>query len=223
MLPEESIWIGNELLELAKKEKLSPLLNFGSSTGHFRELEQPIIYKNIFGPLKERKVQVYHLDIKQADGVDFVGNVFEDKQLYEEVKAKKVKSILCSNLLEHVPDTRPFYHILEELVEDKGYILVTVPYRYPYHADPIDTGYRPTVEEVVNSFSNARLVKGEILTINQTHLQFMLKHPKLIFIVLLRFLTPFYRFYAWKRIVGDIPNLFKKFLVTCVLVEVNRS
>lgn len=223
MLSEESIWIGNALLSLEEKGKLSPLLNFGSSTSHFREKVQPIIFDNIFLPLKRKNAKVYHLDIKRAEGVDFVGNVFEDENLYNLVKEKKARTVLCSNLLEHVPDPRPFYRILEDIVEDKGYILVTVPYRYPYHADPIDTGYRPTVEEVINSFSQARLVKGEILVINQTHFQFLLKHPKLILIILIRCFTPFYRFNAWKRIINDMQNLFKKFLVTCVLVEINKK
>ena len=53
MLNEESIWIGNELINLERQGNLSPLLNFGSSTGHFRKVDQPVIYKNIFEPLEK--------------------------------------------------------------------------------------------------------------------------------------------------------------------------
>jgi hypothetical protein len=222
MLKEESVLIGNELLSLSKIEKMSPLLNFGSSTGHFRKVEQPVIHENIFAPLEDAGVTVYHLDIKKEDGVDFAGNVFEDKELYNEIKAKKIKSILCSNLLEHVPDTKPFYKILEEMIDGKGYILITVPNLYPYHADPIDTKYRPSVADVVAGFSNAKLIKGETIVINQTHFQYICRHPKLFLIILFRVFTPFYHFRAWKKIISDIPNTFKKFRVTCALVEINN-
>ncbi|MBK9660517.1 MAG: hypothetical protein IPO68_11605 [Chitinophagaceae bacterium] len=222
MLKEESVWIGKELLKLAEEGSASPILNFGSSTGHFRKTEQPIIHTNIFEPLEKSAIKVYHLDIKLEEGVDFVGNVFEDKALFNEIRSKNIKCILCSNLLEHVPDPKPFYSILEQLIDGKGYILVTVPFLYPYHADPIDTKYRPTVNDVVQSFSNARLVKGETITINETHFQFIKKHPSLFFIILFRVFTPFYRFKTWKKIISDIPNLFKKFRVTCVLVEISK-
>ena len=223
MLQEESKWICTELLKLNKKNKVSPLLNFGSSTGHFRKKLQSFIHKNIFEPLEMAGVTVFHLDIKESDGVDFVGNVFENRELFNKIREKKINSILCSNLLEHVPDPVPFYKILEELIQDNGYILVTVPFRYPYHADPIDTKYRPTVEEIVMNFSNAKLVKGEILTIDQTHFKYMLQHPRLFFILLIRVFTPFYRFQSWKKIMADFLNFFKKFMVTCVLVQVEKK
>ncbi len=222
MLMEESVWIGNELLNLAKQGELSPLLNFGSSTGHFRRYGQPVIYNNIFRPLQSIEAEVYHLDIKKAEGVDFVGNVFEDKELYNEIKKKGIKTILCSNLLEHVPDRIPFFRILENLLGDHGYLLITVPNLYPYHADPIDTGYRPSVPELVKEFPAAKVIKSEVITVDESHFTFMIKRPKLFLIVLIRLITPFYKFKAWKRNISDLPNWFKKFKVTCVLFELKN-
>ncbi len=222
MLNEESIWIGNELINLERKGNLSPLLNFGSSTGHFRKVDQPVIYKNIFEPLEKSGAEVYHLDVKSDEGVDFIGNVFEDEMLFKKIKEKEIKTILCSNLLEHVPDRKPFFKILHDLLSNEGRLLITVPNLYPYHADPIDTGYRPTVEEILSEFPNGKLLKGEILSIDETYLTFLLKRPKLLLIVLIRIFTPFYKFKAWRRIIGDMPNLTKNFKVACVLIEFEK-
>lgn len=223
MLFEESVWIAKRLRSLKEKGKLTQLLNFGSSTEHFRKVEQPFIHENIFKPIESDQIKVYHLDIKDSQGVDFAGNVFENKKLLNDIKTKQINTILCSNLLEHVPSTNPFFMILEELIHKNGYIIVTVPNLYPYHADPIDTMYRPSVEDIVSSFSNAKLIEGEIITTGQNHFQFLLKKPRFFLVLLIRIFTPFYKFGAWRKIISDLPNLFKKFRVTCVLLEINKQ
>ncbi|MHA2210823.1 MAG: hypothetical protein ACXABV_16845, partial [Candidatus Thorarchaeota archaeon] len=37
---------------------------------------------------------------------------------------------------------------LFDLLNDEGYLIVTVPYHYPYHEDPVDFLFRPRVEEL---------------------------------------------------------------------------
>ncbi|OBQ33891.1 MAG: hypothetical protein AN485_17485, partial [Anabaena sp. MDT14b] len=44
-----------------------------------------------------------------------------------------------------------------------GYIFVTVPYKYPYHRDPIDTMFRPDIQELSSLFPDFKIVNGEIL------------------------------------------------------------
>lgn len=46
MLYEESIWLGNQNRSLLQHE-ISPVLNVGSSTLHFRKVVQPHIQENI--------------------------------------------------------------------------------------------------------------------------------------------------------------------------------
>jgi 2-polyprenyl-3-methyl-5-hydroxy-6-metoxy-1,4-benzoquinol methylase len=51
-------------------------------------------------------------------------------------------------VLEHVPDPGQVAAAIERVVAPGGYLLVTVPSRYPYHPGPIDTLFRPTVGEL---------------------------------------------------------------------------
>src|SRR5690349_19194318 len=77
MMRCDAEWLGRTLAEL-KPEELSPLLNLGASTKHFRQVEQPYIDKLVFRPLEARGVRVIHSDLKAAEGVDLVGDVFND-------------------------------------------------------------------------------------------------------------------------------------------------
>ena len=72
----ESQWLGQRLAALPAEE-LFPLLNVGSSTGEFRTRTQPWIDQKIFAPMRQRGGTVYHLDIKEAPGVDIVGDLFD--------------------------------------------------------------------------------------------------------------------------------------------------
>jgi len=60
--------------------------------------------------------------------------------------------VLCCNILEHVQDARGFADIVSRLVPADGYLVVSVPHSYPFHADPIDTLFRPAPDEVVTMF-----------------------------------------------------------------------
>ncbi len=42
-------------------------------------------------------------------------------------------------------------------------LLVTGPYQFPYHEDPIDTMFRPTPEELRHEFSGLQYIQGEIV------------------------------------------------------------
>jgi hypothetical protein len=138
----------------------SPLLNLGSSTRHFREIIQPHIEKELFGPLREAGVKVVHCDLKEAEGVDFAGDIL-DPEVIRRLKTEGFKCILLSNLLEHVRDREAVAVACEEIVGPGGFILATVPSSYPYHADPIDTYYRPSPAELAKTFRNSELLIGE--------------------------------------------------------------
>ena len=43
------------------------------------------------------------------------------------------------------------------------WLIVTVPFSYPYHRDPIDTMYRPSPSELSQLFAGARMLDGTIL------------------------------------------------------------
>ena len=47
-------------------------LDVGSSTLHYRTVEQPHIEEQVMAPLRARGVEIVHLDAKPAPGVDVV-------------------------------------------------------------------------------------------------------------------------------------------------------
>lgn len=144
----EAIRLRRILLDL---EGVSPLLNLGSSTGHFRKVIKPHIERELFAPLREAGVQVVHSDLKEDEGVDFAGDIL-DPGVRRRLKESGFKCVLLSNVLEHVRDREAVTAACEEIVGPGGFIVATVPSSCPYHADPIDTYYRPSPAELASAF-----------------------------------------------------------------------
>ena len=71
--------------------------------------------------------------------------------------------VLCTSLLEHVSDIQRAKRNLVSLVEPGGYLLVTVPNRYPPHRSPIDNRYRPTSSELESLFQELSVVRSEMI------------------------------------------------------------
>ena len=147
---------------LLDQQSVSPLLNLGSSTGQFRKVAKPHIQSRLFGPLEESGVQVVHCDLKQADGVDLALDIL-DPAAIDLLKPYGFRCILLSNLLEHVRDRQQTADRCEDIAGPGGLILVSVPSSFPYHADPIDTGYRPSPRDLAGLFRRSRCLLAEEL------------------------------------------------------------
>lgn len=147
MRPEEAAWIGAILARLGP-ERVSPLLELGSSTLEFRTVEKPHIDALIHRPLRESGVRIVHADLKDGPGIDISGDIY-DPAVREAVKAVGARSILCCNILEHLTDREAFLRTCDEVLTPGGVLVVTVPRSYPLHLDPIDTYYRPTPEGII--------------------------------------------------------------------------
>jgi hypothetical protein len=145
---------------LRAREGVSPLLNLGSSTREFRETAKPHIQRDLFGPLEAAGIAIFHSDLKQGDGVDLAGDIL-DPEVREALKARGFRSILIANMLEHVRDRDAVTAACEEIVGEGGLILATVPSSFPYHADPIDTGYRPSPAALAAAFAGSRALLME--------------------------------------------------------------
>lgn len=140
----------------------SPLLNIGSSTGEFRRTQKPHIEAELFGPLAAQGVRVRHLDRKAAEGVDIVGDI-ADPALRAGLAAEGFRCLLLCNVLEHVRDRAAVAAACEEIVGSGGLILATVPASFPYHADPIDTLYRPAPDALAALFGRSTPLLAEAL------------------------------------------------------------
>jgi SAM-dependent methyltransferase len=149
VLRAEAAWLAGAL-ERLPADDLSPLLSIGSGAPELRAT-QPWIQRLVYEPLARRGVRVLHHELHQAAGVDVAGDL-TDPRFLERLDELEIRSIMCCNVLEHVPTPGQVASALERAVAPGGYALVSVPRRYPYHPGPIDTLFRPTVDELRGLF-----------------------------------------------------------------------
>ena len=221
MLIEEAKWLGENFCAL--EQECFPMVNIGSSTKEFRSQIQPHIDEFIFNPLRKQGKKVLHTDIKDADGVDLVGDL-NDGKFIEQIKTLGVKSVLCSNLLEHVVSPQSICRQLENMLEPGGLIIVTVPYQYPYHKDPIDTKFRPSIDELCRLFSNSTLIRGEIVTSPGSQAKTLwskFRHGDFlsVFNIVKRWILPLHGLSEWRKARVDMFSLLKPYQVTCVVLK----
>ena len=223
MLYEEAIWIGEKLLTLSKNG--DKILNIGSSTNYSRTISQPHMDKYIFAPLRKKKTKIIHTDIIKGEGVDIVGDL-TNKSFVEELKKQKYDFVLCSNLLEHLEEKQLIVRAIEEILPIEGKAIITVPYNYPYHLDPIDNMFRPNVSELKSlfpklSFDCGNIVQGRSCrenTFHKNYFQQLTPQPKLFLRLFLRLFFPFYKFKVWKYTIKSFATMFSRFSVTCVIL-----
>jgi len=216
MLAAEARWVGNTLDSLAA-ENISPLLNIGSATADFRERLQPWIDRRIFAPLRERRVDVHHLDIQEGAGIDLHGDLNDD-EFMEGLAARRYRALLCCNLLEHVPNPAAICAKVEGLVPVGGYLVVTVPNRFPYHPDPIDTMFRPDVSDIVRLFPNCRLIRGEVLDCG-TGWDYVDRKPQVLIARVRERISGMREHGGVKGSASFFPWLFREFRQSCALLR----
>ena len=149
--PEEAAWFERNLRSRAAHE-LSPLLNVGSSTLEYRASGSTQIDRLLLRPLAARGVEVTHVDLKEDPGVDLVGDI-TDPVFRARVAKIGAKAVLCNNLLEHVPDVPAMCRALAEICPSGGILCLSVPHAFPFHPDPIDNGFRPSVGQLSGIFA----------------------------------------------------------------------
>lgn len=204
-----------------QERNISPLLNIGSSTYEYRVVKQPFIDKEIFRPLVERGIKVIHTDIKIDRGVDLVGNIL-DANFRKRVQALGVKSILCSNILEHVEEIEAFWDGMLELLKDEGLLIITVPYRYPKHMDPIDTKYRPSPDEIISRCGSVTVIDKKIIRVGSP-IATLMKNPIGFIFLIIRVFLPFYNHRGWITAYNKLLHLFKMRDISCVAVKIKTK
>lgn len=224
MRPNEARYVGR-ILEGISVEALSPCLNLGSSTDKFRRSDQPHIQEFIFSPLKARGVEVIHSDLKSQDGVDIAGDIY-DASVLGEIERRRPRAVICCNMFEHVTDRERLASLLTQLVPDGGYLVVTVPHSYPIHYDPIDTGFRPSPDELAAMFSMFKVAQSQLVT-DTTYGKDLVRNlgvPGLA-LHLLRSAAKFFMFWrgraAWIAHFHRYLWLFRPYSVSCVLLQKN--
>lgn len=161
MLAAEARWFAERLARLPADE-IYPLCNLGSADEAFRQQVQPWIDRWLFAPARATGRQVVHVDQKQSAGVDLSGDL-EDEAFLAELEARHFHSVLCANLLEHVHDPARLAERCARIVPPGGYLFVSVPYRFPYHEDPIDTLFRPSPDEIAALFPSMQVCEQAVV------------------------------------------------------------
>lgn len=192
-------------------------LNVGSSTGHFRKCQQPHINAELFAPLEADGLRVIHCDLKPADGVEEVGDVL-DPAFREKLRAYNAQVMICSNLFEHLTDPQAFAAACGDLIAPGGYGLITVPYSYPYHPDPIDTMLRPSPQALAKMLPGWHLERAEVLRSGTFRDDLKATGRPAYFLAhqIVRTALPFYRPSQWRHIAHRLLWLFRAFTVSMV-------
>ncbi|HXC89153.1 MAG TPA: hypothetical protein VNV18_03220 [Stellaceae bacterium] len=217
MFEAEARWL-RTALEGYALERLSPLVNLGSSTAEFREQVQPWAEQGLFRPLRARGVEIVHVDRRVEPGVDLRADLTDPADL-PRLCALRPRALLCCNLLEHVGEPERLARHCLEILPKSGLAFVTVPYSYPYHRDPIDTMYRPSPRELAALFADARLLDGTIIGAGLSYRDDVRRRPWILLRHLARFPAPFLSWEKWRRSMAKLYWLAAEYRITCAVFE----
>jgi hypothetical protein len=126
---------------------------------------------------------------------------------------------VCSNLLEHLTDRAAFARAMTKILPAGGIAIVTVPRSYPFHADPIDTGYRPLPDEIATLFPSCTLVRGEVVDDTTYATELRQKGMRRAFRSVVGAARPWG--VAAKAQRARLRWLFKPFTTSCVVLRMN--
>ncbi len=222
MLVNEARWICSAIKRLGLKDG-AVCLNIGSSTRAFREEQQPHISGEMIQPLEKGGLRFVHCDMKMAEGVDIVADVMSDEGL-RVLQAQSANLLLASNLLEHLTDPKAFCAQLHRVLPIGGYAVVSVPYSFPLHRDPIDTMFRPSPEEIAALFPGFRMVDSAIVE-DGNFLEEIRAQPRPALRLakhLVQCLMPFYRRRKWQERVHALLWLWRPYAVSIAILQVER-
>lgn len=189
MRRQEAAWIGEKLRGLGSVGKV---LNLGSGTRHFRVVSKPYIDRDIFDPMVRAGARVVHADLKSGDGIDVSGDLF-DAAVQARLREQHPDAVLACNIMEHLPESLRgrFPAALDSLLAPGGVLVITVPHSYPYHADPIDTLYRPSPRELCACFPGYEVLEARTIESESYGDEFVAGGPWRMARKLVRLLFPF--------------------------------
>ena len=214
MLWDEAKWFGQQVAKIEPAE-LFPMCNVGSSTRSHRTVVQPWINEFIFAPAQDRG-RVLHVDIKEAPGVDLVGDI-TDARFLQRLRTMNFRSVFCSNLLEHINEPHVFCRTIASILPNRGLLFASCPHRYPYHPDPIDTMFRPGTTELANMFPGTTLVESKL--VDEGKYLGHLSEPMRTLLLVGRGMVPIYRPKNWRLNRAYLPWIFRRVSSACVILK----
>jgi SAM-dependent methyltransferase len=217
MFRQEAEWIETNLKRV-EAEALSPLLDIGSSTQEFRTVQKPHIHNQLFAPLTSRGIRVIYADLKAGEGIDVTADLLSDEG-FADMQALGLKTILCCNVLEHVTNPAEFVRRCYRLLPAGGRLVVTVPRSYPYHRDPIDTGFRPDPRDIIALFDGPVDVEVAEIIDTGSYRDNLRARPWIITRQILRLPFPFLGWTKWKRSMKKFYWMVRPYRQSCIIVR----
>lgn len=217
MRTQEAAWIGQKLRAFHEPRVV---LNLGSGTKRFREVSKPYIDRDIFDPLVRAGARIVHADLKSGEGIDVSGDLFHPA-VQARLRELRPDALLACNIMEHLPtDVRArFPAVIDSILAPGGVLVITVPYSYPYHADPIDTLYRPSPNELCALFPGYEVLEARTIASESYGDEFVAGGPVRMVRKLLRMFFPFVRPKRWLSHAHRMFWLFRPYRLTGVVLR----
>lgn len=213
---QEAVIVGQLLNSLTPEY----CINLGSGDPIHQRLKKPWIDKLIFGPLQSRGVRIIHTDLVERDGVDLKIDLSSEKDLHKLRKIGSSRVFLLCNVLEHVPEEFRVVMInsIVSIMNRFDHLIITVPFCYPYHADPIDTGYRPTAAEL-SSTIGLNVTFAQTISAGNFREELLGMTPAKRLRKLLKPLYPFQKPSKYRENLSRLKFLFRNYKVTIVAAQ----
>lgn len=195
-------------------------LNLGSGTRKSREVSKPYVHQKTILPLAGKGYRVLHSDLFEGDGIDLSGDLY-DPGFQQRLRELKPGIVLFCNVLEHLPVPLRLVtpKVLNDILVPGGYLFITVPHSYPYHADPIDTMFRPDPHAVARLFAGMEVVDARIIESDSYLSEYLQGSPWKRVTKLLRLLAPFVRPRRWLSHVHRFFWLHRRYQHSCILLR----
>jgi hypothetical protein len=215
MLKEEAKWIENELERLSQQGTVFfPLANIGCSDE--KQLEFQPWVRDLIGHI-QKKGTLVNIDIKDSPGVDMVGDLL-DPLFITQLKERKFGALLCANILTNITDKEKFAASIIDVIPPGSVLIVTVSNRYPYVADPVDTLYRPTPDQLKMLFPGTEIVSSALVE-SQSYIKLLWSKKRIFLVTVVRLFMPFYKFKTWLNLVNYLPQIFKPVRSSCLVLK----
>jgi SAM-dependent methyltransferase len=214
---QEAAWVGEKLRGV---EGCRVVLNLGSGSKRFRQVSKPYIDRDIFEPLARAGARGVHAALKSGEGIEVSGDLF-DPAIQARLRDLAPDAIVACNIMEHLPDDLRgrFPAVLDSLLRPGGVLVVTVPYSYPYHADPIDTLYRPSPKELCALFPGYQVLDARTIDSESYGDEFVAGGPWRMVRKVVRMAFPFPRPKRWLSHAHRFLWLFRPYRLTGVVLR----
>jgi len=159
---------------IKKYNAFNNIINLGSGNVEQLNRAKPWVSEYVFDLFEKSQAKILHVDAEDFPGVDIVQDLSQPNSLSFCDHLKGSKLFILASVLEHIPKEAhvEFLNRIYSKMKSKDGLIITLPYEYPYHADPIDNMYRPSPNELKKLLPLTWL-RAEILSAGSFREEFM--------------------------------------------------